>query len=221
MTSVAVADAQALGAPEGFETFFEYESTNGMPDIVFASFDGRALRERAQSPLAGAFVETSEVAVLMALDENEAAPLEVVARRARLSPSTVGARVRSLAEAGAVERVDRAGWRRLGPFAARLRAATAVELKLRDWRKALDQAARYRAFAERSLVVVDSDRAAGARANAVAFRFNSIGLASLSPWGELEQLVAVAEAAPFDRVARVVAGERLWAELAPAMRLAA
>jgi len=212
MTSLAIAKAQALGAPEGYQTFLEYESTNGMPDVVFATFDERALYQRAHSPLARAFVQASEVAVLMSLDENDPAPVDLLAQRARLGTSSVSRRLRSLAEAVVlVERVGRFGWRRLGPFPGLLRAVTAIELKLRDWRKALDQAARYRSFAERSLVVVDSDRSTRARANAVAFQFNGIGLASLSACGELEQVVAAPDAPPFDEVARVVAGERLWA----------
>jgi len=211
MTLVAARAAHGLCAPSAATAFFEYESTNGIPDIVFARFDPNAVAARSEGALAGAFCERAEVAVLLALHESEAQTIADIAQRAQLSTSTVGARLRKLAAQDVVCHAGR-GWRRLAPFACRLADATAVELKLADWRKALDQAARYRAFAERALVVVDEQRANAARVHADVFAFNGIGLAALSPWGEVEEIVPVAARLAVDPVARWVAGERLWAD---------
>lgn len=214
MTEAAIANAQGLAAPDAYEVFLEFESTNGMPDLVFARFDAAAERARAGTPLGRAFPDAGDAAVLLALDHARACTVDEVATSARLARSTVVARLRALALDACVERISRSEWRRVGPLPGRLQEAVAAELKLRDWRRALNQAARYRAFAERAWVVVDADRAAGAITNEVAFSFNAIGLAALSAWGELETLVAPAPTPPFDPVARFVAGERLWLELA-------
>lgn len=55
------------------------------------------------------------------------------------------------------------------------------ELKLRDWRRALYQATRYRAFSQRSFVVMPSDQDGPARRQKDRFRLAGVGLASFDP----------------------------------------
>lgn len=213
MTSVAVRAARALAAPAGARAFLEYESTNGMPDIVFAQFDAAAVEVRARGPLSPVFCERADVSVLLALEESSFQSTNDLADRTHLTLSTVGARLRRLEAIGAVAR-ENGRWRRLAAFSSRLASATAVELKLADWRKALDQAARYRAFAGRSLVVLNEERAQAARRHRDVFSFNGIGLSALSPWGEVEEIVPTPAGEALDRVSLWVAGERLWARAA-------
>lgn len=58
---------------------------------------------------------------------------------------------------------------------------TAIEAKLKDWRKGLMQAARYRAFANRSLLVVPPDTARVALAYLPTFKTLGVGLWAFAP----------------------------------------
>ena len=210
MTAAALRAAECVGAPPDAHVFLEYESTNGIADVVFATFDEGAIRARDGGPLAAAYTDRTDVAVLLALDDTRDLSLAQIAGRAGLRPSTVASRLRVFAGQGSVERVKSDAWQRQAPFPCRLAAVTALELKLSAWRRALDQAARYRAFAERSLAVFSDRHGQAARAQAHAFALNRVGCVLLSPRGHAETVVDSEAIVPFDPIARFVAGERLW-----------
>lgn len=209
MTNRLLHRADDLGCG-GWHAFTEFEAPQGIPDVVFAQFSADACAARQGTAFEGAFTDRREAAVLLALDESHAFPLSEVASRARLADSTARAALTDLARRGAVERIG-GNWTRSGECPSRLLAATAIELKLSDWRRALDQACRYRLFAERSLVVVAAAHTKAAAAQTAAFRLNGVGLAGLSPWGSLDFICRVRTKAPIDALSRFLAGERLWA----------
>ena len=65
----------------------------------------------------------------------------------------------------------------------------AFEFKLKNWRRALMQARRYRAFANRTYVVLPSTVAALAKSEADAFRQFNVGLISHDPDGDSRRLI--------------------------------
>jgi hypothetical protein len=83
----------------------------------------------------------------------------------------------------------------------------AVELKLRDWRKALAQGSRYRAFADEAWVAMPSARIGG-ELLACASRL-SLGVVGLAPDGWTEHLAAV-RAPACDPSVRQLASERIF-----------
>lgn len=78
----------------------------------------------------------------------------------------------------------------------------AVEAKLRDWRRALEQARRYREYAHQSWVLLDKTHIRPALANVDVFKRANVGLATISVDGEVERLVFPKEAAPSSDMAR-------------------
>lgn len=66
---------------------------------------------------------------------------------------------------------------------------TAVELKLRRWREALDQAVSYLKFADRAYVVLDADQATTDEATVETFRTSRVGLLTLRA-NELTEVVS-------------------------------
>lgn len=208
MTTPVVRRAEAFGCA-GWHTFLEVDAPQGIPDIVFAKFSNDAAESRSGSPLSAAFTERREAAVLLSLYERRPLGIEEVAVRSGYATSSVASTLRALAQLEVVERGAK-GWRRVGPCPSRLQSAVAVELKLRAWQRALDQAARYRAFAERTFVVLDESSGASGADYRFAFRLNGIGLATLSPWRTMDVLTSPQQRRPYDPVGRFVAGERLW-----------
>src|SRR5690606_33563863 len=61
----------------------------------------------------------------------------------------------------------------------------AIEAKLKDWKRALKQAYRYRWFAEYSFVVLDSFYSKSALNNIDVFKKYNVGLATINPEGDL------------------------------------
>lgn len=61
----------------------------------------------------------------------------------------------------------------------------AFEMKLKNWKRALIQAFKYRAFSNKSYVVIDEDKAHLALRNLEKFHRSNIGLLSVSTNGEV------------------------------------
>jgi hypothetical protein len=77
----------------------------------------------------------------------------------------------------------------------------AIEAKLRDWRRALFQAARHRSYAHQSWVLLDSSSALPAIQNLARFRTLNIGLATASRSGAIHIRLRPRSLAPFDPIA--------------------
>ena len=85
----------------------------------------------------------------------------------------------------------------------------AFELKLRNWRRALMQAYRYRAFAHVSCVVLDADYIASALRDIERFRQANVGLLSVSESGEVTVHLSPTPAEPFSPGRKVALEARL------------
>jgi hypothetical protein len=72
----------------------------------------------------------------------------------------------------------------------------AVEVKLRDWRRALYQAVRYLDYASESWVVLDQVAMAGALSNAEDFATQGVGLVCMSCEGDIEVVVRASTRGP-------------------------
>jgi hypothetical protein len=211
MTARALAAAARFGCDE-YEGVLEFEAPQGIPDLVFARLSERAIGTRATSPLPRPLLDRTPAAVVVALHARRATELADLAVRARLSESTVGAALRALRALGAVESHG-SSWRLTTPIVSPLGSAVALELKLSAWKEALGQAVRHRSFADRSFVVMSSAHIGAAKKQAAAFRLHGVGLAALSPWGEVQMVTRPRKTKPLDPIARFLAGERLWAAL--------
>lgn len=89
--------------------------------------------------------------------------------------------LRLLVELGFCEETDRAGfWRKAFQPKPIVENFYAIEAKLRDWKRALLQAARYREYAAQSWVLLDDSSVRPALENLPQFERLNIGLASIS-----------------------------------------
>ena len=79
-----------------------------------------------------------------------------------------------------------------------LSKVVALEAKLKDWRRALLQASRYKAFANQSWVVMDGKYAAPAIENIPEFARRNVGLATLSSNGKLSTMYTPVQRRPHD-----------------------
>lgn len=85
----------------------------------------------------------------------------------------------------------------------------AIEAKLKDWKRALKQAYRYRWFAEYSFVVLDTYHANAALKNIDFFVKYNVGLASVSTDGVLKQYFNPTRQQPFDLKMQILFSEKV------------
>ncbi len=121
------------------------------------------------------------VRVLRAVHSRRPLRLETVARRTGIAVDRLEASVLpALVRLALLESRNDGLVRSTGAWTPAVRVLTAVELKLRDWRRALHQAFRMQRSVDYSWVVLDSARAEPARRNVGDFRELGVGLATLN-----------------------------------------
>lgn len=85
----------------------------------------------------------------------------------------------------------------------------AVEAKLKDWRRALSQAYRYRWFADYSYVVIDEEYSKRAMNNLNLFEKYNVGLASISTEGNFKRVFNPIRSKPFDYGMQILFSEKI------------
>jgi len=85
----------------------------------------------------------------------------------------------------------------------------AIEAKLKDWKRALKQAYRYKWFAEYSYVVMDAHYSNAAIKNLAVFEKYNVGLASLTREGVLKRHFSPKRQQPFDPKMQILFSEKI------------
>mgnify|MGYP003664652912 CR=1 FL=1 len=85
----------------------------------------------------------------------------------------------------------------------------AIEAKLKDWKRAVQQAYRYRWFAEYSYVVLDSHYSKSAINNLDIFEKYNVGLATINPEGNLVRYFNPKRQQPFDLKMQILFSEKI------------
>ena len=150
-----------------------------IPDLVAATLWGGGPDAGSRRPALP--LREPHVRVLRAVHSRRPLRLETVARRTGIAvdrlevsvlPALVGLDLLESRSDGLV--------RSTGAWAPAFRVLTAVELKLRNWQRALHQAFRMQRSVDYSWVVLDSARAEPARRSVGEFRELGVGLATLN-----------------------------------------
>jgi hypothetical protein len=148
----AIEAARSLpGAAAGVLVVPELHSPLGVPDFV-AFVGADAAIERRLAAGVPPIVGPTDLALMAVLHENRGLSVATVSREVRMSSANVEARLRRLARAGAVDELGSA-WVR-NPALTPSGRVFAIEAKLKDWRKALQQSRGYRTWANNYVLVI-------------------------------------------------------------------
>lgn len=187
--------------------FTEVPAVNGIPDVALVRFNQAELRRRRRHEL----VMPSDVACIraaLALADQPEMTVSSLADATGLSAGLLTRRVLpTLRDAGWIIRTDRT-WRVEQRYADPALLLVTIELKLRDWKKALGQALQARVGSDLSWVVLDQ-RPTRALDNLAHFEVRGVGLALLGR-GEL-QIIHAPRQLGYDPARRAVLAERLLA----------
>ena len=191
MLAPIAAGSRVLAGPRAY-AFFEVSSMAGVPDVVFARFNGEQLRDRSER---GCFlVDAAPLAVVLtlaALGPNPGVADNEIASLAALSVRyTSGTVLPALREGGWVEMTQQRHWVLTRPFRSVVEHLVAVEAKLTDWRRGLAQATRLAAGADAVWLALDCERTSRPVAAPERFRHTGVGLAAVHPTGRVDALIA-------------------------------
>jgi hypothetical protein len=89
------------------------------------------------------------------------------------------------------------------------KSSFAIEAKLKDWKRALGQAQRYKWFAEYSYVVMDEHYSQPAVRNIDAFIKYNVGFATLNTEGEFKRFYTPKWQKPYDPIMQVLLSEKI------------
>ncbi len=87
----------------------------------------------------------------------------------------------------------------------------AIEAKLRNWKRALNQAHRYKWFAEYVFVVLDAYHAEPAIQNLDMFKRYNVGLVTIAPDGSFVRHFKPTKERPYDPIMQIILSEKIKA----------
>jgi hypothetical protein len=183
---------EAYSSGAGWVWIREFNTSSGIADLlgIGLAADGTAGAALGRIPSKWAYA-------LHCLPHEEPFTSNYLAALANVSLASARSVLRIFGESGFCEQVPQSSqWIKTSqpePIATRI---VAVEAKLRDWRRALYQAAQHGAYATHSWVVLDLAALPNARRYVHEFESRGIGLAGLSTDGEIEVVAEAYENAP-------------------------
>jgi hypothetical protein len=172
-----------LGLP-GRRTFTmeEVEGIHGCVDRMMVSIPSGVRPVKARSEL---LQQETCCRIVVSLCVKQPKSVDQLAFEVGRSPETVRYWLVRMEQAGLVRAITKRGYV-LGPKSNLPDCEIwCFEGKLRDWKRALYQATRYRAFAHRSFVVMPEDTVRPAEAQVERFRLARVGLLALDDDGWL------------------------------------
>ncbi|GAA3010930.1 hypothetical protein Sfulv_31840 [Streptomyces fulvorobeus] len=187
-----IAKQAAQLMPGSSNTFFEVQTTSGVPDIVFCDFNKSAVKRRKAS--GKSFItDLSDMCVTLALKnvDTETVTAPALAERLPWSAKYISSTVLPrLAEHGHVERERRGHWRLVSKFESLARRTCTIEVKIRDWRSGYGQALRHGTSADEAWLVLDCAFGGPASAHEEWFQRAGVGLATLHATEGINRVVA-------------------------------
>jgi hypothetical protein len=184
---------EAYGSPgRGWVWIREFNTSSGIADLL-----GIGLTTAGTAGPALGRIPPKWAYALHCLPHEEPFTSDHLAALANVSLASARSVLRVFGESGFCEQVPQSRqWIKTSqpePIATRI---VAVEAKLRDWRRALYQAAQHTAYASHSWVVLDLTALPNARRYEHEFENRGVGLAGLSTDGEIEVVVEASENTP-------------------------
>lgn len=152
----------------------EFDSHFGVADIVLGTYKQNYFKMR------GAPLDPNWLMPLSSLKRTNSYRINELCATYGLSRVSARRRLRSYEEAGYVVRYRGGEFRVIKEYKPITGFVISVEAKLGAWRRALEQAKRYRRFSDFSFVLLDDARIAPAKKHIAEFEKNDVGLVSIS-----------------------------------------
>lgn len=156
----------------------EFDSYNGVADIVFAVFRPYAKPKKIRKT-----INSHWVGQLSQLNEKKIISLDEYVALYGVSSKTARKQLEHFAEADFLKCLKNNHYQISKSYKPIIETVISIEAKLRSWKRALGQACRYKRFSNFSFVLLPYDSSASARDNIELFKKYEIGLLTLGEKG--------------------------------------
>lgn len=157
----------------------EFDSLNGVADIVMGTFRSRFSCRNARKP-----VNKNWIGPLGRLQYGAIVQVDTYAEEFGLSKHTALCQLEEYANANFLLPLGSNRYRIIKNYEPMIDRVVSVEAKLRDWKRALFQANRYKRFSDYVFVLLDDDYIDRALANLDQFQKANIGILGLDDMAE-------------------------------------
>jgi len=157
-------------------------------------------------------LSTFDINVYNIIKKLDRVNFETICRKTRSPKKTITDSILKLVKRGLIKQSDD-HFTIKSEYVLPFKNSYAIEAKLKDWKRALQQAHRYKWFAEYSYVVLDEHYSGVAKKNLSTFKKYNIGLATINPVGQFKRIFNPAKQTPFDPVMPILFSEQLMATI--------
>jgi hypothetical protein len=169
---------QSSGRLRRYVCLNEFNSQYGIADIVLAVFRPNIRVPKDRKPINHDWLSS-----LSQLPENRIISLKDYVSFFGISIRTAKRQLDNFTKASFVESLENFTYRVAREYTSIVDTTIAIEAKLRDWKKALRQAYRYKRFSNFSFVLLPAENANSAIQNIYIFKQYNIGLISIGQHG--------------------------------------
>lgn len=205
---------QSLQTKEGVGAFFDanhsskiFEELNlgyGIPDVVVVQY--KEIQQR------DGYLNLFDVSLLTIIEDTENLSFEDIVYLTRSPKKKVNLSLSALQEQNLIAYREGKYFSK-DKYADILEDCIAIEAKLKNWKRALHQAYRYKWFAKKSFVILPSDNIQPAKKQISLFEKYQVGLASLSKTEGLDVLYTPESSEPISKNMNRLLNEHLISDL--------
>ncbi len=152
----------------------EFNSNHGIADVVLGTMKRSCVSEKREA------INPNWVIPLSNLKHGESITIWDFCKIYRFSETTARKCFREYERAGFLRKIETSTFQVTKEYIPGIDVVVSVEAKLKDWKRALFQAQRYKRFSDLSFVLLDGSQSATALKNIAVFQEKNIGLMCLS-----------------------------------------
>lgn len=156
----------------------EFDSHCGIADIVIGTYIPLSRQERYRKSISWNWVRP-----IFNLSEHEKIEINTFIETYNVSKKTARIKLKEYSEAGFLEKLPSGQYKVVREYKLITKKIISIEAKLRNWKRALHQAARYKRFSNKSYVLIDKKHINPALKNILLFQERNIGLMSMDDEG--------------------------------------
>ena len=182
--------------------FTELNLGYGIADLVAVSYEDNAFLERKN------FLAYFDVSLLSIIEKEEEVSFEDIVYITRSPERKILSSLSSLMDEGFVA-LQQGRYVSHTKYADILTDSIAIEAKLKDWKRALGQAYRYKWFADKSFVFLPLENITVPKKNIDLFRRYNVGLAGVSKENGIEVVFSPRTEVPISGNMRIALNEYL------------
>lgn len=159
------------------------------------------------------FLSKNDVLVYKLVERKKRLAINDIIKITRLSKQQVYCSIERLDSSAYILRLDDQVVEILNVYRSNISSTIAIEAKLKNWKRALHQAYRYKWFAAKSYVLLDKANLGPAVKNLVEFQLMGVGLLSLDMQGNLDMVFDPSLDKPIDEKMEMLLNEKVREQL--------